>query len=300
MPDISAATAKLTVLHTGTVIIDEALPYHRDSDRPLAWTHLGRSRRHLIEAPVSCYLLEGPHGLILIDTGWNARNRTRAGQIANLRTQYPVNKAVLPVGAAVHEQLEERGIRPRDVDLVLLSHLHCDHADGLSHVKEAPRILVSSPEWEAGNTDRLRYLRHEWDGVDVGTFSWNTQVGPFGAGFDVFGDGSLVMVAVPGHARGLCATIVRTGAVAETDRDRWVDGLDAPGVPDPRHFLLLTSDAGYGRPSFEEGLRPGVVVDAAQAKRSLDWVRAAGDDPRCLGLLANHDPEVLPGTRALD
>lgn len=258
----------LNVLHTGTVVIDEALPYHRDTDRPLAWTHLLRGPEHLVTAPVSCYLLEGPHGLVLIDSGWNAVNRTRRGQVANLRIQYPVNKAVLPDGEAIDEQLEERGLRARDLDLVLMSHLHCDHADGLSHLAEAPRIRVSAPEWEAASRDRLRYLRHEWEGMEVGTFRWNTRVGPWGAGHDVFGDGSLIMVAVPGRE-------------------------------DPREFLLLTSDVGYGRPSFDEGLRPGMVVDAAQAVASLEWVRRVEKDPRCLGLIANHDPEVAPGAREL-
>lgn len=89
---MSPSTTSLTILHTGTVIVDEALPYHRDTDRPLAWTHLGRGRSRLVEAPVSCYLVEGPHGLVLIDTGWSVRNRTRRGQIANLRLQYPVNR----------------------------------------------------------------------------------------------------------------------------------------------------------------------------------------------------------------
>lgn len=289
----------LNVLHTGTVVIDEALPYHRDTDRPLAWTHLLRGPEHLVAAPVSCYLLEGPHGLVLIDSGWNAVNRTRRGQVANLRIQYPVNKAVLPDGEAIDEQLEERGLRARDLDLVLMSHLHCDHADGLSHLAEAPRIRVSAPEWEAASRDRLRYLRHEWEGMEVGTFRWNTRVGPWGAGHDVFGDGSLIMVAVPGHSRGLCATIVRASTVTGSDPSQWVDGVDAPGREDPREFLLLTSDVGYGRPSFDEGLRPGMVVDAAQAVASLEWVRRVEKDPRCLGLIANHDPEVAPGAREL-
>lgn len=181
---------------------------------------------------------------------------------------------------------------------MLLSHLHCDHADGLSHLAEAPRILVSAPEWKAANTDRLCYLAHAWKGVDVGTFRWNTEVGPFGAGFDVFGDGSLVMVAVPGHARGLCATVVRSdgGGPVDADPGGWVDGIDAPGRPDPRPFVLLTSDVGYGRPSFDEGLRPGVVVNAAQARTSLEWVRAVEHDPRCRAIMANHDPLIRPGT----
>ena len=121
-------------------------------------------------APVSCYLIEGTHGLILIDSGWGSVNRSRAGRFANLRQQCCVNRAVLPQGQAIDEQLEERGIRPRDLDLVLLSHLHCDHADGLHHLKEAPRILVSAPELRAASRDRLRYLPHEWSDTGIDAF----------------------------------------------------------------------------------------------------------------------------------
>ena len=73
----------------------------------------------------------------------------------------------------------------------------------------------------------------------------------------------------------------------------------APVDADTRIFYLLTSDVGYGRPSFDEGLRPSVVVDASQAERSLAWARRVEHDPRCLGLIANHDPEIEAGTRAL-
>ena len=298
----------LEILHTGGVIVDRTLPYHRPEDPPLSWAHVLRGRGDLVTAPVSAYLIENSRGLTLIDTGWHPVNRRRLGQIANLRHQYPVNKAELPDGRAIDEQLEERGIRPRDLDLVLMSHLHCDHADGLRLVREAPRILVSRPEAEGVRLHRATYLPHEWNGVDLQTFCWNTRVGPYGAGYDVFGDGSLVMVAVPGHSRGLCATVVRGRQVDDTAMRApdLVEGLDAAdgasgalGSADPRAFYLLASDVGYGRPSFDEGLRPSVVVDASQAERSLAWARRVEHDPRCLGLIANHDPEIEAGTRAL-
>ena len=62
-------TTKMTILHTGTVIVDKALPYYRDTEPPLAWTHLLRPKSALVEIPVSCYLIENSHGLTLIDTG---------------------------------------------------------------------------------------------------------------------------------------------------------------------------------------------------------------------------------------
>ena len=59
----------LEILHTGTVIVDRALPYHRPGDPPLSWTHAFRGRDDLIAVPVSTYLVENSHGLTLIDTG---------------------------------------------------------------------------------------------------------------------------------------------------------------------------------------------------------------------------------------
>lgn len=285
--------ARVEVLHTGTVIVDEALPYFRPSNPPLAWTHAFRSRKKLVSVPVSCYLIESAHGLILLDTGWNSINRTRRGQIANLRHQYPVNKAELPAGQAVDEQLEERGIRLTDLDFVLLSHLHCDHADGLRLVRHAPRILTSATELTAASKDRIRYLPHEWSGVDLQTFTWNGRVGPAQRSWDIYGDGSVVMVNTPGHSWGLCATLVRGDDAVDSD----FDSHSALGT-DPRKTIVLASDVGYGQPSLNEGLRPSLVVDAAAATRCLNWVRDTSHDPRVAAVIANHDPTITPGNVA--
>lgn len=286
---------RVEVLHTGSVIVDEALPYHRQGDRPFAWSHALRSRKHLIEVPVSCYLIEAPQGLVLLDTGWHPVNRTRWGQISNLRQQYPVNKAVLPAGQAIDEQLEARGIKPYELDMVLMSHLHCDHADGLRLVREAPRIYVSATEWHAAHKDKLRYLPHEWAGVDVQTFTWNGHLGPAQRSWDVFGDGSVVMVAVPGHSWGLCATLVRTETEIASG-----EFTNTELGEDPRKTIMLVSDVAYGQPSLNEGLRPGVVVDAQLAERSLDWVRRVSTDPRVTHVLPNHDATISPGLVAGD
>lgn len=74
-----------------------------------------------------------------------------------------------------------------------------------------------------------------------------------------------------GHSYGLAATLVR-GTEGITDVAAGVIG------DDKRRYVLLTSDVGYGRPSFEQQLHPSVVVDTQAAFHSLDWVRAAGED----------------------
>ena len=49
---------------------------------------------------------------------------------------------------AIDEQLAKLGYKTSDLDYVLLSHLDCDHANGLRLVADAKHILVSKAEME--------------------------------------------------------------------------------------------------------------------------------------------------------
>lgn len=69
----------------------------------------------------------------------------RRAQIRSLGSLplYMTNQGRIEKGAAINEQLETMGIAPSALDMVLLSHLDCDHANGLKLVSGAKRILVS-------------------------------------------------------------------------------------------------------------------------------------------------------------
>ena len=263
---------KVHVLHTGTVIVDEALPFAYKSNPPFAWTGMFRSKKHQVALPVSTYLIEHPKGLILIDTGWHTDNRSK--QLRNLSFQYPINKADLPEGQAIHEQLIKLDYKPSDIDYILMSHMHCDHADGLRLVKQAKKILVSEPEYKAIQTDKLHYLSHEWKGVHLDTFKFeNTGIGPKSQSFDLFGDGTIQMIWVPGHSKGLACTMIKNSS---------------------DDFILLASDVGYAEKSWLEMILPGVIVDKEDARQSLAWVKKMAEDSNCIAAIANHDTNVKP------
>lgn len=269
---------KIHVLHTGKVIVDEALPFSNVSKNPIAWTGMFRSKKHQVALPVSVYLIEHPKGLILIDTGWHTNNRDN--QVKNLLFQYPVNKAEIPEGKAVHEQIREMGFDIKDIDYVLMSHMHYDHADGLRHVKDAKKILLSEPEYKAIKRDKMHYLSHEWKGVALNTFEMEyTNLGPKGYSFDLFGDGTIQMVWCPGHSKGLCSTIIK-----KENKD---------------DFVLLASDVGYANKSWKENILPGVFVDKKDAQESLDWVKFISQDENCIKSIANHDTKTEPHTIVL-
>ena len=147
---------KIHVLHCGTVVVDDSLPFSNNSRSPIGYTGLFRSRKHQVALPVSAYLIEHPKGLILIDTGWHTDVRNHMFKYLG-PILYMVNKAYLPAGEAIDEQLTSLGYHPSDIDYLILTHLDCDHASGLKLVKEAKHILVSRDEDEGAKNNQIRY-----------------------------------------------------------------------------------------------------------------------------------------------
>ena len=233
---------------------------------------------------MSCYLIEHPKGRILVDTGWH-RDMSPNGvydkqaQIKSLGSYflYRINQGKIEEGAAIDEQLSAMGIKPSDLDYVLLTHLDCDHANGLRAVKDAKSILVARDEYTFSRkktpTNLIRYQKRWWDGVDMTLFDWNDTEGPFGKSYDLFGDGSVKMVNIPGHCDGLCAVKVRNA-----------DGK----------YVLLFSDGGYAEKSWKELITSGIAEDKVQQRKSLEWIRQQSLLEDCIASLANHDTEVLP------
>lgn len=65
------------------------------------------------------------------------------------------------MGQCIDEQLLKLGIKDSDLDAVLLTHLDCDHANGLKQVSNAKKFLVSADELAFAQklTNRVRYRK---------------------------------------------------------------------------------------------------------------------------------------------
>lgn len=276
-------TIKIHILHTGRVRVSPALPFGGDCNIIKA-SGITTPKSQWLWLPVSAYLIEHPQGLILVDCGWDramSPNGTydKAAQIRSLgsRILYHINQGVVETGAAVSEQLAAMGISTSDLDYVLLTHLDCDHANGLPLVSDAKRILVSRTEMEFANkrtlVNRIRYQKKWWEDVRLEPFDWNGVEGPARHSFDLFGDGSIMLINIPGHSDGLCAVKV-TGASGR--------------------YALLFSDGGYAERSWRELITSGVAEDREAQLRSLAWIRQMSLSSACVASLANHDTEVVP------
>lgn len=123
---------RIHILHCGDTIVDECCIFMpaRKPLNPLAIMGIFRSRKHQLTIPVTAYLIEHSKGKILIDTGFNKTVRTDpVKELTWLHNK--INKPVQAPGEAVDEVLASMGVQPSDLDYVVLSHLHTDHASGL-------------------------------------------------------------------------------------------------------------------------------------------------------------------------
>ena len=93
---------------------------------------------------------------------------------------YEVNQGQVPLGECVDEQLERLGIKASDIDAVLLTHLDCDHANGLVQVKDAKRFVVAADEVRFASkfTNHVRYNKDWWSMVKLDEFEWTGTSGP--------------------------------------------------------------------------------------------------------------------------
>lgn len=272
---------KIHVLHIGQVCVAPDLAFGGEKSNIIkaAGIFLPRSKR--LWLPVSAYLIEHPKGKILVDCGWS-RDMSPKGiydkkaQITSLGAfpLYLVNQGIVPEGKAVHEQLGEMGIETRDIDYVLLTHLDCDHVNGLKQVADAKNILVSKDELDfAEKHFSIRYQKKWWENVDLTPFDWNGTEGIAGKSYDLFEDRSIELINIPGHSKGLFAVKIRN---------------------EKGKYVLIFSDGGYASKSWQKMITSGIADDKKMQKNSLEWIREESTNPDCLASLANHDPDVCP------
>jgi len=113
-------------------------------------------------------------------------------------------------------QLENKGIRPEEIKTIFLSHFHADHIAGIQDFPNAA-ILCSQKGYKAiAHTQGFGALRKGFaKGLlpedvetrllwieDSKTVPLEHSLQPFIEGKDIFGDGSLLAIALPGHAEG--------------------------------------------------------------------------------------------------
>jgi glyoxylase-like metal-dependent hydrolase (beta-lactamase superfamily II) len=242
----------------GTAAWPEAWPHRADGPlRPLRAIGLGS---RAVEIPLPAFLVEHPGaGPVLIDTGLDpATTHDARAHFGNLLGATAARSFRIGPEGDVPDQLRSRGVDPGDVGLVLMTHMHLDHASGMSRFPDAT-FYMSEREWNAF-TSRGAVLggyvgSHVPDGAAVRTLDFDgPQAGThatFGRALDLFGDGSVRAVYTPGHTAGHVSYVLRTHGGE----------------------VLVAGDAVYTRHTLETGHLPTVMADKERFQASLDQIR---------------------------
>jgi N-acyl homoserine lactone hydrolase len=194
-----------------------------------------------------CYLFRHERGTLLWETGVpDAVAGEKEGRTS------PNGAVVWFRDRTLASQLAGLGVNPRDVTYVAVSHTHGDHV-GNAGAFPRSTLLIQKLEHQSALTATPR------------PYPEDQKVELLAGDRDVFGDGSLTLLATPGHTPGhqsLLVKLPKTGA------------------------LLLTGDLVHFRQMWDERIVPPFNFDREQSLASIERVRK---------LLAEHRAQLWIG-----
>lgn len=184
-------------------------------------------RAETVELPVSCVLLRHAQGNVLFDTGCHpsvcSDAEARWGKLARAMVPLMGPSETLPAG------LDALGLAPDDIDVVINSHFHPDHCGCNGYFRKAT-FVVHEKELEAARSPEAAasgYLPDDWDHP--------MPMDTIGGQRDLFGDGRIVLLPLPGHTVGLTgvlAALERSGSfLLASDAVPFRENLDREIVP---------------------------------------------------------------------
>jgi glyoxylase-like metal-dependent hydrolase (beta-lactamase superfamily II) len=262
---------RIHVIQTGTVAIKQVQREGRETGNPILNIVLDKNWTEPL--PIFAFVIEHPEGLIVVDTGETARvSEPYYFPQWHPYYRYGVREWVQPE-EEVGPQMRAMGLDPKDVRWVLLTHLHTDHAGGLSHFPKAEHF-VSQTEYTyaKGTRGLLRgYPSNRWPRWFEPTLieMQPEAIFSFPASHPITRAGDIRFVPTPGHTIGHLSVLVT--------------------LPDLTYFLA--GDASYTQDLMLAEHIDGVSNDRQTARLTLKRVHAFCRLTPTV-YLPSHDPEV--------
>lgn len=258
---------KIHAISTGTVAVKHNFKHKKG---PGLISKLNLFRGPLTEAlPINVYVIEHPEGVIVVDTGENAKvnDSEYFAEASWLQKQFQKTiRLEVSQDEEIGPQLDALGIARSQVRWVVLTHLHLDHTDGLHHFPNT-EILVHQQELGRPYGDSP-FSYPKW--FEPRPFSLN-QIGPapFDAVHYLTQSKDVMMVPLPGHTYG------QVGVLLQADN---------------KHYLFA-GDATYDQAQLQAHELAGGHVDFRAANDSMDKIKRFAKQYPTVYLPA-HDPSA--------
>ncbi len=207
-----------------------------------------------VAIPITCYLIRAGIATILFDTGISPR------AVAGLQRSDPL--AQFGEDDLLVHRLDALGLEPKDVDMVVLSHLHFDHAGG-ADIFSSSELIVQKDEYSYAHYPAQFFASFYYrKNFDLPRYRWrlldgDTELAP-----------GVTVLRSEGHTPGhqsLLIELPETGPV------------------------ILAGDCCYWQRSIDEEIPPGVVWDPTRAMHSIKRLKTIA---RLTGgrIFPSHDP----------
>lgn len=239
-PDGAAAVQRMYVFDCGQIVI-------KDLSR---WSPPGVNVGKPFEFSDNCYLIQHAKGMMLWDSGL-------VDSLAQIPEGQPMANGAFIVkrSKTLASQLAEIGVAPGQITRIAFSHTHADHV-GNANMFAGATLYMQQAEYDAAfgaEPKKYGFVPDFYDKLKT------TPTVKLNGDYDVFGDGSVVILSTPGHTPGhqsLMVKLPKTGTV------------------------ILSGDLAHYKENWDNRFAPAFNYNPEQSVASMNKVAAL--------LAANH------------
>ncbi|GGI02869.1 AhlS family quorum-quenching N-acyl homoserine lactonase [Mammaliicoccus vitulinus] len=274
MVNVNNQGIKLYVLDNGRMKMDKNLMIAGSNQATLDNPN---APNEMFEFPIYTVFIDHPEAKILFDTACNPNSMGDNGRWIN-QTQkafpYTADESCyLP------NRLEQINVDPSEVDYVVASHLHLDHAGCLEYFTNATVIvhddeLNGTMQTYARNQKAGAYIWADIDAWIKNDLTWKT-IKPYEDNLEIV-QGVKVLNFGSGHAWGMIGLEVETQELGT---------------------LILASDAIYTQESMGDILKPpGILYDSVGWAKSVEKIKRLAKEKNAQ-IWFGHDGDQFEGFR---
>lgn len=263
MPD----NISLQILPTGTMHADltwllldpgQVIASRHQKDKPANW----------VGVPTHCVFIDHPDGKLLWDSGVPRDWETR-WEPTGLHDFFPVDEVTEDMW--LDSRLKQLGYEPNDIDYLLLSHLHFDHAGQADLWNDAPhtKVICSKDEYDGAfgfeGYNLGAHVKKDYGNLSFETVEGDTEILP-----------GVTLLQTPGHTWGTMSLQV--------------------DLPDTG-TMIFTSDAIYRSESYgPPSIGAGIVYDSRKWFASVEKIRTIAEQTNAT-VVFGHDEEQITKLR---
>ena len=181
-----------------------------------------------VQLTFSCYLIRHGDDYLLWDTG------------------NPVSAAPTAPKTSLVDLLAQLKLTPAQIKYVGISHYHGDHVGQVSSFPQST-LLIGKGDWDVLNDPKSNGTTNP--APFANWISGGGKVEPLPGDKDVFGDGSVIMLNMPGHTPGHHSLLVKLKEMGN---------------------VLITGDVSHFRENYESSGVPTFNTDRAASLASID------------------------------